>query len=158
MVLSKLVLRKNLGELREKIIVLAHGCYDVVTVAHLRHLEWARAQGDCLVVSVSSDTHVARHKGEGRPHFSHDHRADFLAGLNVVDHVVICRADNALGIIEELRPHIYCKGDDTKSNPGDHFQAEIDLVESYGGEVRYSPSDEESHTTQLRAKMLRLDT
>ena len=152
---SKLVIRKNLRYIHDKIVVLAHGCYDICTVAHLRHLEWARAQGDCLVVSVTSDTHVARHKGEGRPHFNHDARASFLAGLNVVDHVVVCRADSALGIIEDLQPNIYVKGHDTIGNPGDHFASEIQLVESYGGKVLYSPSDSTGHTSEVRAKILR---
>lgn len=151
---SKLIKKKGLVAIRDKRIVLAHGCYDLLTWAHMRHLAWAKRHGDVLVVSVTSDAHVARHKGEGRPHFSHHRRAEQLAGLEAVDYVVICRANSALPIIEMLRPDIYVKGSDTIENPSDSFQKECDFVKSYGGQILFSPSEEEAHTSTVRAKLL----
>lgn len=145
----KLVLQKNLRWIREQKIVLAAGCYDILSFAHIRHLEWAKQQGNILVVGITSDAHVTRHKGEGRPHYSHSHRAEVVSGLNCVDHVVICRANSTLPIIKELRPHIYVKGADTINNPSDHFQAEVSYIKSYGGVVLFSPADEQAHTSDL---------
>ena len=46
-------------------IVHCHGCFDLMHIGHIRHLQAARAMGDLLVVTVTADDHVA--KGEGRP-------------------------------------------------------------------------------------------
>ena len=152
---QKLILQKNLKQLRERKIVLCHGCYDILTPAHIEHLEWAAKQGDVLVVSVTSDANVSRHKGEGRPHFSHTKRAEVVSALNCVDHVVVCRADNALPVLKQLRPDVYVKGADTKVRPGDFFQLECNYVRDYGGVVRFSPTDEEAHTSDIRARLLK---
>jgi rfaE bifunctional protein nucleotidyltransferase chain/domain len=151
---EKLILQKNLGKIRDRIIVLCHGCYDILTHAHIAHLEWAKMQGDILVVSITSDAHVARHKEEGKPHFNHTRRAEVVGALNCVDHVVICRANSAVPVIKALRPHVYVKGEDTKTNPGDHFQLECNEMEALGGRVLYSPASIQAHTSEVRARLL----
>ena len=48
-------------------IVQCHGCFDLMHVGHIRHLQAARAMGDLLVVTVTADAYVG--KGAGRPAF-----------------------------------------------------------------------------------------
>ena len=36
-------------------IVLAHGCFDLLHLGHIRHLQKAKKLGDRLVVSVTDD-------------------------------------------------------------------------------------------------------
>ena len=72
---------------RKERLVLAHGCYDLLHLGHIRHLQEARKLGDRLVVSVTSDAHVG--KGLGRPHFKAEERAEALRALDCVDEVVI---------------------------------------------------------------------
>ena len=38
-----------------KAVVQCHGCFDILHPGHLRHLAWAKGQGDVLIVSVSAD-------------------------------------------------------------------------------------------------------
>ena len=48
-----------------KIVVQAHGTFDLLHLGHVRHLEAARKLGDVLVVTVTADHFV--NKGPGRP-------------------------------------------------------------------------------------------
>ena len=36
-------------------IVQCHGCFDLLHIGHIRHLQAARAMGDVLVVTVTAD-------------------------------------------------------------------------------------------------------
>src|SRR6516225_5599857 len=62
-----------------KIVVQAHGTFDLLHLGHVRHLEAARRLGDILMVTVTADRHV--NKGPGRPVFSEGLRAEMLAAL-----------------------------------------------------------------------------
>ena len=48
-------------------VVHCHGCFDLLHIGHIKHLQAARRMGDVLVVTVTPDEHV--HKGPGRPAF-----------------------------------------------------------------------------------------
>ena len=66
-----------------KTIVQCHGCFDIVHPGHVRYLEFARQQGDVLVVSLTGDSDVA--KGHNRPYIPQELRAENLAALSAVD-------------------------------------------------------------------------
>jgi rfaE bifunctional protein nucleotidyltransferase chain/domain len=93
-------------------IVLANGCFDLLHVGHVRYLRAARALGDVLFVGVNSDAAVRRLKGPGRPLVPAAERAEIVAALAAVDHVVIFDDDTADRLLERLRPHVHAKGTD----------------------------------------------
>jgi rfaE bifunctional protein nucleotidyltransferase chain/domain len=93
-------------------VVLANGCFDLLHVGHVRYLEGARALGDLLIVGVNSDAAVRRLKGPGRPLMPASERAEILAALRAVDHVVVFDEDTADGLVTLLRPTIHAKGSD----------------------------------------------
>src|SRR5512142_1647017 len=70
-------------------IAFANGCFDVLHVGHVRYLEGARREGDCLVVAVNDDGSVRALKGEGRPILPAADRAELVAALRAVDFVVL---------------------------------------------------------------------
>ena len=70
-----------------KVVVQCHGCFDILHPGHLRHLAWAKGQGDILIVSVSADKVV--NKGFLRPYVPEGLRAENLAALEMVDYVSI---------------------------------------------------------------------
>ena len=70
-----------------KVVVLAHGTFDLMHLGHVRHLEAAKKEGDVLIVTLTSDRFV--NKGPGRPIFTHFIRAEMIASLECVDHVGI---------------------------------------------------------------------
>src|SRR5579871_6568014 len=91
-----------------KVVVQCHGCFDILHPGHLRHLGWAKEQGDVLIVSVSADKVV--NKGFLRPYVPEALRAENLAALEFVDYVTIDEHEWAGDILELLQPNIYIKG------------------------------------------------
>jgi rfaE bifunctional protein nucleotidyltransferase chain/domain len=81
-------------------------------VGHVRYLRAARRLGDVLFVGVNSDAAVRRLKGPGRPLVPAAERAEIVAALAAVDHVVIFDEDTADRLLERLRPHVHAKGTD----------------------------------------------
>ncbi|HUF92674.1 MAG TPA: adenylyltransferase/cytidyltransferase family protein [Candidatus Limnocylindria bacterium] len=98
-----------------KRIVLANGVFDLLHVGHVRYLDAARALGDVLFVGVNGDAAVARLKGAGRPLMPARERAELLAALRAVDHVVIFEEDSADALLAAVRPHVHAKGTDYTS-------------------------------------------
>lgn len=93
-------------------IVLANGCFDLLHVGHVRYLHAARALGDVLFVGINSDAAVQRLKGPGRPLIPARERAEILASLRSVDHVVVFDDDTADRLVAAVRPAIHAKGTD----------------------------------------------
>ena len=95
-----------------KTIVLANGCFDLFHVGHLRYLEGAKELGSFLVVGVNSDTQAHRLKGDGRPVYPENERAELLSGLRCVDVVTIFDEPTVEELIRAIRPDIHAKGTD----------------------------------------------
>ncbi len=126
-----------------RVVVLANGCFDLLHVGHVRYLEDARALGDLLIVGVNSDAAVRRLKGPGRPLMPAGERAELLAALRVVDHVVVFDEDTADRLVTLLRPAIHAKGTDytLESVP------ELGTVTAVGGRVAIA-GDAKGHSTR----------
>jgi len=124
-------------------VVLANGCFDLLHVGHVRYLEGARALGDLLIVGVNSDAAVRRLKGPGRPLMPASERAEILAALRAVDHVVVFDEETADGLVGLLRPAVHAKGTDytTESVP------ERGAVLAAGGRVAIV-GDAKRHSTR----------
>ena len=95
-----------------KRIVFTNGCFDILHQGHVRYLEEARTQGDCLIVGVNTDASVKRIKGEKKPIVPQEGRMTVLAALEAVDFVVPFDEPDPLALISYLRPHILVKGGD----------------------------------------------
>ena len=65
----------------------------------------------------------------GRPLVSERQRAELLAGLECVDHVVLFGEDTAGPLIRALQPQIVCKGGEYRGQP----VPERAVIESIGG-------------------------
>src|ERR1700722_18163672 len=141
----KIVSLKALTALRQqareagKTVVHCHGCFDIVHPGHVHHLQFARSLGDILVVSVSADGEV--NKGAARPLIPDDLRAATLAALECVDCVYLNPDPTAVGLLEQLRPDVYVKGQEYEQNHDPRFLAERDTVERHGGRVVFSSGD-----------------
>ena len=146
---DKFIPRSEVGALGERLrregrrISFANGCFDLLHVGHVRFLEGAREQGDVLVVGVNSDRAVTSLKGPGRPLLPEAARAELVAALAAVDHVVIFDDLTAEGILRDLRPHVQCKGTDYSPETVPERQ----VMESLGGTVRIvgDPKDHSTH-------------
>ena len=65
-----------------------------------------------LFVGINSDAAVERLKGAGRPLMPAGERAELLAALRAVDHVVVFDGDTADGLLAAVRPAVHAKGTD----------------------------------------------
>ena len=69
--------------------VFVNGTFDILHRGHLDLLEYARSQGDKVVVGIDSDDRVREKKGPTRPVNTAEDRAHMLQSLKFVDHVLL---------------------------------------------------------------------
>lgn len=125
---------------REKKVILCHGTFDIVHPGHIRHLLYAKSKGDILVVSITGDAHIV--KDNYRPYVPQDLRQLNLAALEFVDYVITDFDPTPLNNLRRLKPDFFVKGYEYVDG-GVHpkTQEELSVLESYGGEVIFSPGD-----------------
>ena len=130
-------------------IALANGVFDLFHVGHLRYLQGARAEADVLVVAVNSDRSTRENKGPGRPVVPEAERAEIVAGLACVDHVVVFDSRDVVPIIRALRPDVHVKGTDYTPET----IPEAAEVRAYGGRVAVAGDPKGHSTTDLIGKL-----
>ena len=114
--LESLVTRLKKVRKAAKKIVFTNGCFDILHVGHVRYLSEARSRGDILIVGLNSDASVSLIKGARRPIVRQHHRAEVLASLACVDHIVIFEEPDPLRLIQTLKPDILFKGEDWETD------------------------------------------
>lgn len=130
-----------------KTVVQCHGCFDLVHPGHIRYLEFARRQGDLLIVSLTGDRQIG--KGDLRPYIPQELRAENLAALVFVDLVYIDPNPTAEELLGAVRPDIYVKGQEYEHSTDPGFLAEQHAVESYGGRLIFSSGEVVFSSTKL---------
>lgn len=120
-------------------VVLAHGCFDLLHMGHVRHLQEARSHGTVLIVTITPDRFV--NKGPNRPVFTETLRMEMLASLSFVDCVAINTGPSAEPAIEAIQPNVYVKGQDYADSAQDLTGKIVDerrLVERLGGTIAFT--------------------
>jgi rfaE bifunctional protein nucleotidyltransferase chain/domain len=128
------LLAKQLRKSR-KTLVQCDGVFDLVHLGHIDCFWRAKAKGDILYVVLVADKFVQ--KGPGRPLFTEDLRAMWVAAIEGVDFVIINDDYGPRKLIREIRPHFLVKGAQYQTNPSEGFLLDKALVESYGGKVAF---------------------
>ena len=119
---------------------MCHGTFDLVHPGHVRHLTYAKGKADVLVTSVTCDEHIT--KADYRPFVPEELRAMNLAALEAVDYVIIDENPTPVESIKFLQPDFFAKGFDYVDEGLDpRTQAEMDAINSYGGELIFTPGD-----------------
>jgi D-beta-D-heptose 7-phosphate kinase/D-beta-D-heptose 1-phosphate adenosyltransferase len=139
--LATLATRRARGEC----LVFTNGCFDLLHIGHTRYLQEARTLGDCLIVGVNSDASVRGIKPDGRPIVPETQRAEVLAALACVDHVVIFDEPDPRTLIAGIQPDVLVKGGDW---PIDQIVGR-DIVQARGGRVMTIPLVPDVSTTSL---------
>jgi rfaE bifunctional protein kinase chain/domain/rfaE bifunctional protein nucleotidyltransferase chain/domain len=153
--LDELLSSVRAGRAAGKRIVQCHGCFDIVHPGHIRYLEFARQQGDILVVSLTGDTNIS--KGDQRPYIPQELRAENLAALIFVDFVYIDPHPTAAHILSQVRPDVYVKGREYEHSTDPDFLAERNVVEGYGGRIIFSSGEIVFSSTDLIGRMPSVD-
>jgi rfaE bifunctional protein nucleotidyltransferase chain/domain len=131
-------------------VALANGLFDLFHVGHLRYLEGAKALADVLVVAVNGDASAKlQAKGPGRPVVPAAERAEIVAALRCVDHVVLFETKDVVPVIRALRPDVQVKGTDYTPET----VPEAAEVRAYGGRVAIAGDPKDHSTTALLGKL-----
>lgn len=137
---KRLVAQSDLMTLHEKLsesgkkIVFTAGSWDLLHVGQCRYLERAKAEGDILVVGVSSNDAIRKVKGPNKPILDEKIRAEMLTYLRSVDFVTILPEPSCQPSLGLLRPDIYIT---VKEDWTEEYQnsKEYKTVTKYGGRV-----------------------
>jgi rfaE bifunctional protein nucleotidyltransferase chain/domain len=134
------LLAEELNRLREKgnIIVLCHGCFDLMHPGHIKHFQSAKKMGHILVVTVTPDRYVD--KGPERPVYSQELRAESIAALECVDFTSVNKWPTAEETLRRLKPDIYVKGQEFEKGEDKtgKIQRELDVVTEIGCKMNFT--------------------
>jgi rfaE bifunctional protein nucleotidyltransferase chain/domain len=120
--------------------VLCCGCFDLLHIGHVVHLQAAKALGDHLTVALTMDERVG--KGPGRPLFPWREREHMLSSLRCVDCVV--QHYDIGDTLRRIRPDIYVKGEEYEG-----ALLEEGLCKDLGIEVVFSTARPVYHSTEI---------
>ena len=146
-----LAAERDLLDRQGRRLIFTNGCFDLLHVGHVRYLQGACQLGDALAIGLNADASVRALKGPGRPLNSAEDRAEVLAALACVDHVVVFAESRATGLLARVRPHVYVKGGDYRLetlNPEERA-----ALESCGARIEFIPLVPGRSTTHLVQRM-----
>jgi D-beta-D-heptose 7-phosphate kinase/D-beta-D-heptose 1-phosphate adenosyltransferase len=132
-------------------VVFTNGCFDILHYGHAHLMQFAREQGDYLILGLNTDASIRRQKGPERPFVPQQERARMLALYPFVDLVVLFDEETPLSLIEAIRPDVLVKG-------GDYTPETVvgrEIVEAGSGRVAICPQLEGLSTTNLVRKILK---
>jgi rfaE bifunctional protein nucleotidyltransferase chain/domain len=136
-----LIAQSDLMALNEKLkaadkkIVFTAGSWDLLHVGQCRYLEKAKAQGDVLVVGVSSNEAIRKVKGPNKPILDEKIRAEMLAYIRPVDFVTVLPEPSCQPSLGLLKPDIFVT---VREDWTDNYKEskEYKTVVKYGGIVQ----------------------
>jgi rfaE bifunctional protein nucleotidyltransferase chain/domain len=138
---KRLVSQSDLMTLHDKLkekgkkIVFTAGSWDLLHVGQCRYLEKAKAEGDVLVVGVSSDDAIRKVKGPNKPILGDKIRAEMLTYIRCVDFVTVLPEPSCTPTLGLLKPNVFITvREDWTDNYKD--SKEYKTVTKYGGEVQ----------------------
>lgn len=121
-----------------KKIVFTTGSFDLLNPGHCRFLAEAKANGDCLVVGVSTDHSDQTLKGPDFPLVTQDIRAELVSYLKTVDYVTLIEEFRPHAILTLLQPDIFFTNE-SSWKLGLRDPQEAYIVKSYGGKIMIRP-------------------
>ncbi len=133
-----------------KRVVFTNGCFDVLHAGHASYLEWAREQGDALLVGLNTDDSVRALKGPARPIVPFEDRARILAALRSVDAVVGFGERTPEVLLDRIRPDVHVKSSQYREDE----LPERTVVLQHGGEIRLAPHAAGNSTTDVIARIV----
>jgi glycerol-3-phosphate cytidylyltransferase len=133
-----------------KRVVFTNGVFDVLHAGHVSYLQWARDQGDALIVGLNSDDSVRRIKGPSRPIVPFSERARVVDALRSVDAVVGFGERTPEVVLDAIKPDVHVKSSQYREDE----LPERDVVLQHGGVIRLAPHVAGTSTTDTIARII----
>jgi len=132
-----------------KELVFTNGCFDILHRGHVAYLNFARNQGDALVVALNTDASVKSNKGDDRPINNEEDRAYIIGSLRAVDYIVYFEDKEPKDVVAQILPQVLVKGNDWA-----HYVSGREVVEANGGRVVLADLVEGRSTTRTIERIL----
>lgn len=133
-----------------KRVVFTNGVFDVLHAGHVAYLQWARDQGDTLIVGVNTDDSVRRLKGATRPIVPFSERSRVVEALRSVDAVVGFAEQTPETLLDVIKPDVHVKSAQYREDD----LPERDVVLAHGGVIRLAPHMAGMSTTDTIARIV----
>jgi len=144
-------LNEKLQKLKNKKIVFTNGVFDLIHAGHIDLLEFAKNNGDYLVVGINDDQSVRKFKGGDRPIFPLEERMEILEAIQYVDFIIPFSEDTPISLIKNLwRVDVLVKG-------GDYSPSEVvgkNEVEKTGGKLLIFHFQTNNSSSSILSKIL----
>jgi glycerol-3-phosphate cytidylyltransferase len=128
-------------------IVYTCGCYDMFHIGHLNILENAKALGDQLIVAVSTDELMERHK-PGKVVVPFEHRIAIIKSLRCVDIAIPQNDRDKYLAWQKIKYDILVVGDDWYGKKS--FREYEEKLKNNGVKVVYFPYTKGISSTEIR--------
>ncbi len=128
--------------------VLCYGHFTVLHPGHFRFLNYAAEQGKSLTVLIAGDEHLGNLGGDVA--FDEKTRAEAVASLNMVDHVIIQSCVSLDMAVIAIRPKIFILGHEFEETTNKDVSRAIELVKSKGGRVIFHSGETQYAISGLR--------
>jgi len=93
--------------------VMVNGTFDILHRGHIEMLNYAKKQGQYLLVAIDTDLRVAELKGSSRPINNQEDRKFHLENLMSVNEVQFFDSkEQLIDIMKSFKPDVYVKGSD----------------------------------------------
>lgn len=125
--------------------VITYGTFDLLHYGHINLLRRAKAQGDYLIVALSTDEFNWKEKRK-RCYFSFEERKMLLEAIRYVDLVIPEKSwEQKRTDIHEYHVDTFVMGND--------WEGKFDFLEEEGAEVMYLPRTPEVSSTQIKTDL-----
>lgn len=127
--------------------VITYGTFDLLHYGHINLLRRAKAQGDYLIVALSTDEFNWNEK-QKKCYFTYEERKKLLEAIRYVDLVIPeDNWDQKRTDVHDYRVDTFVMGDD--------WAGKFDFLKDEGVEVIYLPRTPEISTTQIKQDLNR---
>lgn len=93
--------------------IFVNGTFDILHPGHMALFEYAKSQGDYLLVAIDADSRVKQFKGDSRPINNQETRKRMLECVKFIDEVSIFDSDESLtNTVKNYAPDLMIVGSD----------------------------------------------
>ena len=130
--------------------MLLQGAFDILNYGHIRAFEFAKAQGDYLIVALNTNELIREYKGR-EPVVPWSQKRRIIEACRYVDKVVPAREFSPLKLLKRFQVDVY-----VLSYEWEHTKAaEIAFMKQKGGRVCFSRRFRGVSTSAIKATLLK---
>lgn len=125
--------------------VITYGTFDLLHYGHINLLRRAKAQGDYLIVALSTDEFNWKEK-QKKCYFTYEERKNMLEAIRYVDLIIPENNwEQKRSDIHDYNVDVFVMGND--------WEGKFDFLKEEGAEVVYLPRTPQISTTQIKREL-----